>query len=581
MLKKLSKFMLQYKLATMLTILFTVGEVALEIMIPYLMGDIIDKGIQVGNGGSILKYGLQMLLLAAGGLICGILSGRYAAYASSGYAANLRSAIFKKVQKFSFSNIDKFSTSSLITRITTDVANVQNSYMMIIRVMMRGPAVMVSALILTVLISPKMSLIFFGATLALTAMLAFAILPAYSLFANVFKKYDKINASVQENVKGIRVVKSFVKEDFEITKFDKAVMELYELFVKAETRVAMIMPYLLITMYTSVLLISWFGAKQIVADELTTGQLTSLFAYVMTILMSLLMFSFSIVMVTLSRASAERIVEVLDETVDIVSPTDAVKTVKNGDIAFENVYFTYAKGTDKYVLSDINLKIVSGQTIGIIGGTGSSKSSLANLISRLYDADRGVVKVGDVDVKCYDLRALRDNVGVVLQKNELFSGSILENLRWGNENASLEDCIRVCKIASAHDFIESFPDKYETHIEQGGSNVSGGQKQRLCIARALLKNPKIIVFDDSTSAVDTATDAGIRDALKNELPDVTKIIIGQRISSVKDADKIIVMDDGKISGFASHEELMQTNEIYRAVAAMQMECSADFDKVGA
>lgn len=581
MLKKLSKFMLQYKLATMLTILFTVGEVALEIMIPYLMGDIIDKGIQVGNGGSILKYGLQMLLLAAGGLICGILSGRYAAYASSGYAANLRSAIFKKVQKFSFSNIDKFSTSSLITRITTDVANVQNSYMMIIRVMMRGPAVMVSALILTVLISPKMSLIFFGATLALTAMLAFAILPAYSLFANVFKKYDKINASVQENVKGIRVVKSFVKEDFEITKFDKAVMELYELFVKAETRVAMIMPYLLITMYTSVLLISWFGAKQIVADELTTGQLTSLFAYVMTILMSLLMFSFSIVMVTLSRASAERIVEVLDETVDIVSPTDAVKTVKNGDIAFENVYFTYAKGTDKYVLSDINLKIASGQTIGIIGGTGSSKSSLANLISRLYDADRGVVKVGDVDVKHYDLRALRDNVGVVLQKNELFSGSILENLRWGNENASLEDCIRVCKIASAHDFIESFPDKYETHIEQGGSNVSGGQKQRLCIARALLKNPKIIVFDDSTSAVDTATDAGIRDALKNELPDVTKIIIGQRISSVKDADKIIVMDDGKISGFASHEELMQTNEIYRAVAAMQLECSADFDKVGA
>ncbi len=411
-------------------------------------------------------------------------------------------------------------------------------------------------------------------------MIALSILPAYKLFSDVFKKYDLLNASVQENVKGIRVVKSFVKEDFEVGKFDRAVMELYRLFVKAEMKVVMIMPYMMMTMYASILLISWLGAKKIVAGTLTTGQLTSLFAYVMTILMSLIMLSFSIVMLTLSKASADRIVEVLDEEVDIVSPANATYEIKNGDIAFRNVYFSYAKGTDKYALSDINLEIKSGQTIGIIGGTGSSKSTLANLISRLYDVDRGEVQVGGINVKDYDLKALRDNVSMVLQRNELFSGSILENLRWGKENASLEECIRVCKIASAHDFIENFPDKYETHIDQGGSNVSGGQKQRICIARALLKNPKVIIFDDSTSAVDTATDAKIRNALKNELPDVTKIIIGQRISSVKDADRIIVMDEGRISGFASHEELMMTNDIYRSVAQMQSEGNADFDRLG-
>ncbi len=580
MLKKLSKYVKQYKTATILTVLFIVGEVALEIFIPYLMGKIIDQGIVANNGAMVVKYGIQMLFLALGGLIFGIASGRFAAYSSSGFAANLRSAIYKKTQEFSFANIDKFSTAGLITRTTTDVANVQNSYMMLFRVMMRSPASLIFALIMTVVISPEMSLIFVGAAIFLSLMIALSILPAYKLFSDVFKKYDLLNASVQENVKGIRVVKSFVKEDFEVGKFDRAVMELYRLFVKAEMKVVMIMPYMMMTMYASILLISWLGAKKIVAGTLTTGQLTSLFAYVMTILMSLIMLSFSIVMLTLSKASADRIVEVLDEEVDIVSPANATYEIKNGDIAFRNVYFSYAKGTDKYALSDINLEIKSGQTIGIIGGTGSSKSTLANLISRLYDVDRGEVQVGGINVKDYDLKALRDNVSMVLQKNELFSGSILENLRWGKENASLEECIRVCKIASAHDFIENFPDKYETHIDQGGSNVSGGQKQRICIARALLKNPKVIIFDDSTSAVDTATDAKIRNALKNELPDVTKIIIGQRISSVKDADRIIVMDEGRISGFASHEELMMTNDIYRSVAQMQSEGNADFDRLG-
>lgn len=580
MLKKLSKYMKQYKMATILTVLFTVGEVALEIFIPYLMGDIIDKGIHTGNQANVLKYGVQMLFLAIGGLIFGVASGRFAAFASSGYAANLRSAIYKKTQEFSFANIDKFSTSGLITRITTDVANIQNTYMMLFRVMMRSPASLISALVMTYIISPKMSLIFVGAAVFLASVIALIVVPTYQLFKKVFKKYDTLNARVQENVKGIRVVKSYVKEEYEITKFDQAIMDVYQMFVRAESRVVVIMPFMMLTMYATVLLISWFGAKNIIAGSLTTGQLTSLFAYVMSILMSLIMLSFSIIMFVLSKASADRIVEVLDEEVDIKSPANPVTTMENGDISFQNVYFTYVKGTDKYALTDIQIDIRSGQTIGIIGGTGSSKSSLANLICRLYDASKGEVLVGGVNVKDYDLRVLRDNVSMVLQKNELFSGSILENLRWGNPDATLKDCIKACEIACASDFIENFSDGYDTHIEQGGSNVSGGQKQRLCIARALLKNPKIIIFDDSTSAVDTATDARIRKALQEELPSITKIIIGQRISSVKDADKIIVMDEGKVSGFGTHEELMESNEIYRSVAQIQMEGNADFDKIG-
>lgn len=580
MLKELSQYVREYKKATILTVVFTITEVALGLLIPMLMGRIIDAGIMYHNIPKVLQYGFYMVLLAAGGLATGILSGNYAAYASSGYAANLREEVYKKVQTFSFSNIDKFSSTGIITRLTTDITNIQNTYMLIFRLLMRSPATLISALIMTVFINPRLSSIFFLAAIFFGGILVITCVPAFKLFDTVFKKFDNLNANVQENVKGIRVVKSFVKEEYEITRFEKNIMELYQAFVRAEVKICIMIPAMMLTMYACILALSWFGANMIVAGDLTTGELTSLFAYVMSILISLMMLSFALVMITLSGASAKRVVEVLREEVDILSPKNAITRVVDGSILFENVNFSYKKESKKYVLKDINFKIESGQTIGIIGGTGSSKTTLANLISRLYDVCSGSVCVGGEDVREYDIPTLRNSVSMVLQKNELFSGTILENLRWGDPNASLEECQRVCKIACADGFIQNLPDKYETYIEQGGSNVSGGQKQRLCIARGLLKKPKIIIFDDSTSAVDTVTDGKIRKALKEELPDLTKIIIAQRISSVKDADKILVLENGKVHGFDTHENLLLNNEIYKAVAKVQMECSADFDRMG-
>lgn len=580
MLKKLSKYIKQYKTATILTVLFTVGEVIFEVAIPYMIGAIIDKGISAGNSNEVLKYGFFMILMAICALFCGIMSGKYAAYSSTGFAANLRLAVFEKVQKFSFANIDKFSTGGLITRITTDVNNIQNAYMMSFRMLMRSPITLISSLFLIISISPKLSTIFFVAGIAFAVTLVVLILPAFKLYEKAFNKYDDINSKIQENVKGIRVVKSFVKEDSEIQKFLGSITELYNLFIKAEVKVMALIPIVSLTLYICMLALSWFGARMVVANELTTGELTSLFSYITNVIISLLMVAITLVGIVLSEANAKRVIEVLDEKIDLTNPLNGITKVKDGSILFENVDFSYRKGSNKYALSNINLDIKSGQTIGIIGGTGSSKTSLANLISRLYDVENGSVKVGGIDVREYDLEVLRDSVSMVLQKNELFSGTILENLRWGDKNATLEDCKRVCKIACADEFIEKFEDKYDTYIEQGGSNVSGGQKQRLCIARALLKKPKIIIFDDSTSAVDTATDAKIRLALREYVPEITKIIIAQRLSSVKDADKIIVLDDGKVDGFDTHENLLKNNKIYKAVAEVQMESSGDFDRMG-
>ena len=581
MLKVLAKYIKEYKLASLLTVIFIIGEVIFELLIPYMMTFIIDKGVAINDFNAVIKYGSIMIVLAVLGLICGIAAGIYGANASAGFAKNLREGMFRNIQNFSFSNIDKFSSASLVTRLTTDITNVQNSYQMILRMLMRAPATLIFALIMTVSISKDMSVIFFVAIFFLATALALIIAVAFKLFNQVFEKYDALNANVQENISGIRVVKSYVQEDKEISKFDRAITNLYTLFVKAESLVVLNNPLMMLTVYACIIALSWFGAKMIVAGALTTGELTSLFSYIMSILISLMMLSFAFVMITLSEASAKRIAEVLQEESDIKTKKNASKEVKDGSIDFDNVSFSYKAGIGKPVLSNINIHITSGQTIGIIGVTGSSKTSLVNLIPRLYDATQGKVYVGGKNVKDYDIKSLRDAVSVVLQKNVLFSGSIVDNLRWGNENATLDEIKRACELACADEFIERMPEKYDTWIERGGSNVSGGQKQRLCIARALLKNPKILILDDSTSAVDTATDAKIRRAFKEEIPNTTKIIISQRISSIKEADKIIVMDNGKIVGFDTHERLLETNEIYRTTANAQSEGNADFDKAGA
>ena len=581
MLKELAKHIKEFKTASLLTVVFILGEVVFELLIPYMMTFIIDRGVMKGDYGAVVKYGSVMIGLAILGLLCGVAAGLFAAKASSGFARNLREAMFRNIQNFSFSNIDNFSTASLVTRLTTDITNIQNAYQMVLRMLMRAPATLVFALIMTVTISGRMSIIFFIATFFLSLALIIIMTSAVRLFNQVFEKYDALNANVQENISGIRVVKSYVQEDREISKFEVAVTNIYKLFVKAESRIVLNNPLMILTVYACIIALSWFGASQITSGSLTTGALTSLFSYVMSILISLMMLSFTVVMITMSEASAKRIAEVLREKSDITSKENACKTVADGSIDFDNVSFSYKAGMGKPVLSDINIHIASGQTIGILGGTGSSKTSFINLIPRLYDATAGSVYIGGKNVKDYDLKVLRDAVSVVLQKNELFSDTILENLRWGNENATLDEVKRACELACADEFIERMPEKYDTWIERGGANVSGGQKQRLCIARALLKNPKVLILDDSTSAVDTATDAKIRRAFREEIPDITKIIISQRISSIKDADKIIVLEKGQVVGFDTHEKLLETNEIYRSTANAQAEGNADFDKVGA
>ena len=581
MLKELAKHIKEFKTASLLTVVFILGEVVFELLIPYMMTFIIDRGVMKGDYGAVVKYGSVMIGLAILGLLCGVAAGLFAAKASSGFARNLREAMFRNIQNFSFSNIDNFSTASLVTRLTTDITNIQNAYQMVLRMLMRAPATLVFALIMTVTISGRMSIIFFIATFFLSLALIIIMTSAVRLFNQVFEKYDALNANVQENISGIRVVKSYVQEDREISKFEVAVTNIYKLFVKAESRIVLNNPLMILTVYACIIALSWFGASQITSGSLTTGALTSLFSYVMSILISLMMLSFTVVMITMSEASAKRIAEVLREKSDITSKENACKTVADGSIDFDNVSFSYKAGMGKPVLSNINIHIASGQTIGILGGTGSSKTSFINLIPRLYDATAGSVYIGGKNVKDYDLKVLRDAVSVVLQKNELFSGTILENLRWGNENATLDEVKRACELACADEFIERMPEKYDTWIERGGANVSGGQKQRLCIARALLKNPKVLILDDSTSAVDTATDAKIRRAFREEIPDITKIIISQRISSIKDADKIIVLEKGQVVGFDTHEKLLETNEIYRSTANAQAEGNADFDKVGA
>ncbi len=565
MLRTLGKQIKEYKKASILTPVFVTCEVIMELLIPILMAKIIDDGIGKGNDTLVYKVGALMAVLAMLSLLFGILNGKYAAEASTGFAKNLRKGMYENIQNFSFSNIDKYSTAGLVTRMTTDVTNVQNAYQMIIRMCARAPMMLIIAVIMSISISPKLSMIFIVAIIFLGGCLALIIYSAFGVFDKVFKKYDNVNASVQENVNAIRVVKAYVREDYENKKFNRAIEEVYKLFVKAESRVTLNNPVMMITVYGCILALSWFGAKMIVVNELTTGELVSLFSYIMNIMISLMMISMAFVMITMARASAERIAEVLNEKSDLTNNDNPVYSVKNGDIDFNQVNFKYKSTSEEMVLSDIDVHIKSGETIGIIGGTGSSKSSFVNLISRLYDVTDGEVKVGGINVKDYDIETLRNEVSVVLQKNVLFSGTIKENLRWGNKNATDEELVTACKLACADEFIEKFPDGYDTYIEQGGSNVSGGQKQRLCIARALLKKPKILILDDSTSAVDTATDAKIRANMKKSIPGTTKLIIAQRISSVQESDKIIVLDDGHIDGFGTHEELLANNEIYKEV----------------
>lgn len=565
MLRTLGKQIKEYKKASILTPVFVTCEVIMELLIPILMAKIIDDGIGKGNDTLVYKVGALMAVLAMLSLLFGILNGKYAAEASTGFAKNLRKGMYENIQNFSFSNIDKYSTAGLVTRMTTDVTNVQNAYQMIIRMCARAPMMLIIAVIMSISISPKLSMIFIVAIIFLGGCLALIIYSAFGVFDKVFKKYDNVNASVQENVNAIRVVKAYVREDYENKKFNRAIEEVYKLFVKAESRVTLNNPVMMVTVYGCILALSWFGAKMIVVNELTTGELVSLFSYIMNIMISLMMISMAFVMITMARASAERIAEVLNEKSDLTNNDNPVYSVKNGDIDFNQVNFKYKSTSEEMVLSDIDVHIKSGETIGIIGGTGSSKSSFVNLISRLYDVTDGEVKVGGINVKDYDIETLRNEVSVVLQKNVLFSGTIKENLRWGNKNATDEELVTACKLACADEFIEKFPDGYDTYIEQGGSNVSGGQKQRLCIARALLKKPKILILDDSTSAVDTATDAKIRANMKKSIPGTTKLIIAQRISSVQESDKIIVLDDGHIDGFGTHEELLANNEIYKEV----------------
>ena len=568
----------QYRAATIATPLLAILEVLMEIMIPLAMASIIDDGIEKGDIRHVILCCILMFFMAGLSLLFGILAGRTSAYASTGFAANLREGMFAHIQEFSFANIDKFSTAGLVTRMTTDVSNIQNAFQMIIKMGTRAPIQLICALIMAMCINARLSMIFVVAILILGSILAFIISRAMPAFTAVFDRYDELNASVQENVSGIRVVKAFVREEHENTKFTRAAGRIYEMFVKAESIVAFNAPVMMFVVYSCILGLSWLGGQMIVGGSLTTGELTSLLAYVMNILMSLMMLSMIFVMLSLSMASARRISEVLNEQASLVSPVQADFEIPDGSVDFEHVSFAYGNG--KPVLSDIDVHIKAGETIGILGGTGSAKSSFVNLISRLYDVQEGCVKVGGKDVRTYDLETLRNEVAVVLQKNVLFSGTILENLRWGDKEATEEDCVRVCKMACADEFISQFPNGYETYIEQGGTNVSGGQKQRLCIARALLKKPKILVLDDSTSAVDTATDAKIRKAFREEIPDTTKFIIAQRISSIQDADRILVLEDGRIDAFDTHENLLATNEIYREVYNSQTQGGGDFDQNG-
>ncbi len=580
MIRTLLKEVKEYKAASIATPIFMILEVLFETLIPFLMASIIDKGVNTGDIYHIYKVGGIMIVAAFLGLLAGMAGGRYGAKASTGFAKNLRNAMFDRIQTYSFANIDHFSTAGLVTRLTTDVTNVQNAYQMMLRMMMRAPASMICAMVMAFTINVRLASIYLVAVVILGVILFFIIRHATVYFQQAFPKYDALNASVQENVSAIRVVKAYVREEQETSKFQYASKNIYDIFVRAEKNVIWNSPIMMFTVYTCIILISWFGAKMIVVKSLTTGELMSLLAYCMNILMSLMMLSMVFVMISMSMASMRRIAEVLDETSDIHNPEHPLYEVADGSISFKNVDFAYKKDSAEKVLKNINLDIHSGETIGIIGGTGSAKTSLVNLISRLYDVTGGEILDGGKNVKDYDLEVLRNQVSVVLQKNVLFTGSILDNLRWGNKEATDEECMEACRLACADEFIERFPDKYNNHIEQGGNNVSGGQKQRLCIARALLKKPKILILDDSTSAVDTATDAKIRRAFREEIPDTTKLIIAQRVSSVQDADRIIVMDEGQVHGFGTHEELLKTDEIYREVYESQTQGGGDFDENG-
>ena len=578
MIKTLLAQVKQYKSASLLAPVFTAGEVLMEVLIPFVTASIIDKGIEAGNIHQVYWYGGIMLVMAFLSLAFGVLAGRCAAKASSGLACNLREGIYEQVQTLAFSNVDKYSPAGLVTRMTTDVTNVQNAYQMILRIAVRAPLMLICSMFMCFFISAKLSMIFLVAIVILAAGLIFIMTRTLPVFNEVFRKYDDLNASVQENVSAIRAVKAFVREDHENKKFSKAAQTLYNLFVKAESNLALNNPVMMLVVYGCILAISWFGAHFIVAGDLSTGNLTSLFSYVMSVLMSLMMLSMIFVMITMSAASGRRIAEVLNEVPDMADPAQPEETVADGSIDFNHVDFSYKHGSGEKTLQDIDLHIRSGETIGIIGGTGCGKSSLVSLISRLYDVDSGSVCVGGKDVRSYDMEALRNQVAVVLQKNVLFSGTILDNLRWGKEDATEEECAEACRLACADEFIERFPDGYNTWIEQGGSNVSGGQKQRLCIARALLKKPRVLILDDSTSAVDTATDAKIREAFAKKIPGTTKLIVAQRISSVQDADRILVLESGKVNGFDTHENLLKTNPIYREIYEAQTQGGGDFDQ---
>lgn len=581
MLKTLGAQIKEYKWASIATPVFMLLEVAVDTIIPLLMASIIDNGVNMGDTRHIYIMGVWMIVAALFGLLTGCLGAKYGAKAAMGFGKNLRAAMFRNIQTFSFANIDRFSSASLVTRMTTDVTNIQNAYMMLLRMAMRAPASIICAMAMSFFISPRLATIYLIAVIVLGALLLFISKAAMKYFDRAFKRYDDLNESVQENVSAIRVVKAYVREDYEKKRFSKAAQNIYDVFVKAESLVVYNSPLMQFTVYACILLISWLGAHMVVSSTLTTGDLMALLTYCMNILMNLMMLSMVFVMISLSLASARRISEVLNEQSTLHNPKEPLYDVPDGSISFKHVTFRYSDTSETPVLSDINLDIKSGETIGIIGGTGSSKSSLVNLISRLYDTDTGSVIVGGHDVREYDMDTLRNKVAVVLQQNVLFSGTILENLRWGDKNATTDECIEACKMACADDFIESFPDKYNTYIEQGGTNVSGGQKQRLCIARALLKKPRILILDDSTSAVDTATDSKIRAALAKTIPGTTKLIIAQRISSVMDADRIIVMNDGKVDGFDTHENLLKNNEIYRDVYDSQTNGGGDFDEGGA
>ena len=578
MIKTLAAQIKEYRTVSIITPIFMILEVVFEMLIPFLMASIIDDGVEAGNMQHIYAVGAVMVAAALCGLFCGVMGGKYGARASTGFAKNLRQAMFENIQTFSFASLDKFSTAGLVTRLTTDVTNMQMAYQMILRICFRAPVSMICAMAMAFLINAQLAGIYLVAVILLAAVLFFIIRGAMKYFKQAFPKYDELNASVQENVSAIRVVKAYVREDHETKKFKKASQGIYDIFSKAEKHVVLNMPVMMFTVYGCILLISWLGAKQIVQDTLTTGELMSLLTYCMNILMSLMMMAMIFVMMSMSIASAERICEVLNEKSDLTNPVDPVYEVPSGDIEFRHVRFAYNKESSEAVLHDINLKIHAGETVGIIGGTGSAKTGLVNLISRLYDVTDGSVLVGDRDVREYDIETLRNEVAVVLQKNVLFSGTILDNLRWGDADATEEECRRVCRLACADEFIEKMPEGYHTYIEQGGTNVSGGQRQRLTIARALLKKPKVLILDDSTSAVDTATDAKIRKAFAEEIPGTTKLIIAQRVASVMNADRIIVMDDGRVHGFGTHEELLRDNEIYREVYESQTNGGGDFDE---